>query len=109
MTTSQKTAVGSSGDRRSMKTPKFQTAMPATKYAKSLFSRLPGLRTSVIPASRAFRSRATSGRRLWSVKRVPPGLGEREIRFVPLALLVDLVFEDAEHEDVPVPAVLVAG
>ena len=31
MTTSQKNAVVSSGDRRSMKTPKFQTAMPPTK------------------------------------------------------------------------------
>src|SRR3990167_6205253 len=109
MTNSQNVAVAMSGDLRSMNTPKFQTAKPDTKYAKSRLSRLPGLRASVIPTSRTFRTSAKSGKRLWSVKRVPLGIGEREIGFVLPALLVDLLFEDAEDEDVPVPAVLVAG
>src|SRR3990172_6853581 len=109
MTNSQNIGVGTSGDLRSMNTPKSQTARPDTKYAKSRLSRLPGLRASVIPASRTFRASAKSGRRLWSVKRVPLGIGEREIGFVLPALLVDLLFEDPEHEDVPEPAVLVAG
>jgi len=64
MTISQKTAVASSGDLRSMKTPKFQTAMPPTKYVNRRFSRLPGLRKSVIPARETFRTSARSGRKL---------------------------------------------
>src|SRR3990172_406527 len=109
MTNSQNIGVGTSGDLRSMNTPKFQTARPDTKYAKSRLSRLPGLRASVIPASRTFRASAKSGKRLWSVKRVSLGIGEREIGFVLAAHFVDLLFEDPEHEDVPEPAVLVAG
>src|SRR5574341_70378 len=109
MTISQNVAVAWSGDRRSMNEPRFQTAMPDTKYAKTRFRRLPRLRASVMTASRTFRTSAKSGRRLWSVKGVPLGVGEREIGLVLLALFVDLVLEDAEDEDVPEPAILVTG
>ena len=64
MTISQKTAVVSSGARRSMNTPKFHTAMPPTKYVNSRFSRLPGLRKSLIPAWETLRISAGSGRKL---------------------------------------------
>jgi len=38
--------------------------MPVTKYAKTLFSRLAGFRTSVITPRRMFRRKAKRGRRL---------------------------------------------
>src|SRR5258705_189613 len=71
ITISQNTAVGSSGERRSMKTPRFQTAIPPTKYTNRRFSRLPELRRSAIPARETLRISATSGRKLCSVTRVP--------------------------------------
>src|SRR2546425_9371752 len=109
ITISQNTAVGSSGERRSMKTPRFQTAIPPTKYTNRRFSRLPELRRSVIPARETLRISARSGRKLCSVTRVPLGTVEREIHPVLLALLFDLLFQDAEDDHVPALTILVSG
>jgi hypothetical protein len=92
-----------------MKTPRFQTAIPPTKYTNRRFSRLPELRRSVIPARETLRISARSGRKLCSVTRVPLGTVEREIHPVLLALLFDLLFQDAEDEHVPALTILVSG
>src|SRR6266851_2413305 len=106
MTCSQKRATEVSGDCRSMKTPKFQSAIADTKYVKTRFSRAPGLRTMQIPARETFSRSATRGRSLCRITGIPLGTVEGEEDLVLLALLFDFFSQDAEHEHIPVLAIL---
>src|SRR6185503_123499 len=88
-----------------MYVPKFQRAIADTKYAKTRFSRLPGFRRREMPASETFRRNATRGRSLWRLNHVPLATLEgKEIPVLP-ALFFDLIPQDAEDHDVPVPPV----
>jgi hypothetical protein len=63
MTTSQKYAMSAPVTRRSMKTPKFQSAIADTNAAKARLRLWPGLRSSEMVTRQAFRTRAARGRR----------------------------------------------
>src|SRR5437667_5287205 len=105
MMTSQPKAVVESGACRSMKVPKFQSAIADTKYAKTRLSRLPGLRSREIPARETFRRNAMRGSSLWRLNHGPLDTPEGKQVAIAAALLLDLVLEDPEDHDVPVPAV----
>src|SRR2546428_279231 len=108
MMISQKIAEASSGERRSMNEPRFHSAMPPTKYAKTRFSRLAGFRSRQTAASETFSRQATSGRRLCGLTGGEPSAAG-VAHFVPATNLFDLVLQDPEDDDVPEASVVEPG
>src|SRR5436190_10464134 len=94
-------ASGVAADRRP-KTPRFQTASPAAKYANTRFL---GLRRSgerAQPRRRRFRPRETRGRSLWRFIRPQPHAGKAVVH----ERRPDVRHDDGEDEDVPPAAVV---